>query len=105
MIEYRSNLVQGNTLKDFDELVNRDALFQILKKSGNGHSAVAKRPNTAKSFWVTPSGFASRPIQHHGTSSGNNSIDTRLHSSAQSAGRSFFTSASLGWYLAPSKNT
>ena len=105
MIEHRSNLVQGDPLKYVDELVKRDAVFQIFKQRGNRHPAVAKCPNTAKSVWVAPGGVASRPIKHHGTSSVNNSIVARRHSLAYSAGRNFFTSASLGWYFAPSKNT
>ena len=104
VIEYRANLIQSDPLKYFDKLVNRDAVFQVFKQCRNGHPAVAKCPSTAKSVWVAPGGVASRPIKHHGTSYVNNSI-AGPRSLAYSAGRNFFTSASLGWYFAPSKNT
>jgi hypothetical protein len=64
MIDYRSNLLQGDPGEPFNKLRNQRAILEILEEGRHWHARPAEYPRAADTFWVPFDGGAGRPIDH-----------------------------------------
>jgi hypothetical protein len=66
MLQNRSGLLKAHAGKPFNELIDRRAVFEILKQRCHGHACATKQPSTAIALRVVFNGIAGRPVNHDG---------------------------------------